>query len=35
MLDRPLADHLEAIVRRGCFCSYVPDWRHPGRWTEA
>jgi tetratricopeptide (TPR) repeat protein len=30
--DRALGDHLEATVRTGTFCSYVPDPRAPIRW---
>jgi hypothetical protein len=29
-----LAAHLEATVRRGYLCRYVPDPRHPIAWTE-
>jgi len=27
-----LGAHLHATVRRGYFCSYVPDPRHPIEW---
>ena len=32
--DPTLAAHLEATVRRGSLCRYVPDPRHPIAWTE-
>ncbi len=28
----PLARHLQATIRRGYFCSYTPDPRHPIEW---
>ena len=31
-LHPPLADHLEATLRTGSFCSYRPDPRVPIRW---
>jgi len=30
----PLAAHLAATTRRGTFCSYTPDPRHPIEWEE-
>jgi hypothetical protein len=27
-----LGQHLTATIRRGCFCSYTPDPRHPIYW---
>jgi tetratricopeptide (TPR) repeat protein len=30
--SRPLGDHLEATIRTGTFCSYVPDPRAPIDW---
>jgi hypothetical protein len=29
-----LAEHLEATIKTGTFCSYTPDPRIPVRWTE-
>jgi hypothetical protein len=31
----PLADHLDATVRRGYFCRYLPDPAHPIAWEIA